>query len=33
MLESLFVGFAIIVALVIVLGGLFSRFGRKWNEL
>ena len=33
MFESFFVGFAIIFALVIVLGSLFSRFGRKWNEL
>jgi hypothetical protein len=33
MLESGFVAFAIIVALVIVLGGLFSRYGREWNEL
>ena len=33
MLESCIVALAIIVAAVIVLGGLFSRFGRKWNEL
>jgi hypothetical protein len=33
MLESSFIAFAIIFAIILVLGGLFSRFGRKWNEL
>ncbi len=33
MLESGFVAFAIIFAIVLVLGGIFSRLGRKWNEL
>ena len=33
MLESGFIAFAIVFAIVLVLGGLFSAFGRKWNEL
>lgn len=32
MLEISFVAFGIIVAIAIILGGLFSRYGRKWNE-
>jgi hypothetical protein len=33
MLESGFIAFAIICAIILVLGGLFSAFGSKWNEL
>ena len=33
MLEISFVAFGIIVAIAIIFVGLFSRHGRKWNEL
>jgi hypothetical protein len=33
MLEDGFIAFAIVVAIMLVLGGLFSRFGRNWNQL
>lgn len=33
MLGDIFVTFAIIVAIVLVLGGILSRYGGKWNEL
>lgn len=33
MLEISFVAFGIIVAIAIIFVGLFSRYGRKWNEL
>jgi hypothetical protein len=32
MLESGFIAVAIVVAIVIVLGGLFRRYGSNWNE-
>lgn len=33
MLESAFIAVAIIFAIILVIGGLFSAFGRKWKEL
>ena len=33
MLEISFVAFGIIVAIAIIFVGLFSRYGRNWNEL
>lgn len=33
MLEDGFIAFAIVVAIMLVLGGLISQFGRNWKQL